>query len=464
MESEILTSIVNAASFLQIGSILKVCSELLCKEVNQSNAVEFHKFAFEKQLPHLLNYTRKYTEWHFTQLSSIGKLNKLSYMEFVGIIKSCELKVDREFEVFVAVSRWVSRNPRERGPLVKSLLQHVRLSLLSPAELNEVRNNAIVKSCKECLQYIDLIKSTEGTHQNRYTSHKLFDLLVFGGKHNFSQTNSFCKLKSGDFVETEEFRPIVNLDKILCGTMIGTDIYFFGVEDSCNRFYVYSIETKKIKKLSTLKNKEFPSYSIFPFSICSYMGRVYVLGGVSNKESSSACDMYDPDTDKWKHIASMQTPRRDAACVVFDGRIHMLGGREGYEMLSSVECYDHLSDTWTYKPSMNIAKDFAAAVAIKDKLYVLGTHMQWSFEVYDKNSNEFTFVKEANRSETYFRELIGRVVAVGNKILVVGGYYETPCGLVHTYNVTTGMWSSSKHGMPRYRSGFGCLKMLKDGL
>ena len=457
-DAEDVTPIVNAASFLQVTEVLKICSEVISTTINVNNAVEYHKFAFDRQLVLLLDFTRKYIGWNFARLLSAGKLNALNYTQFAEVIESSELSVDCEFEVFAAVSQWVACSLRERKHLMRELLERVRLPLLTPAQLNEVRRNSVVKSCQDCLSHVT--NSAVDERENRYASHDHFDLLVFGGFQNFSTTSSVCKLKCPGFVETEDVCSVDEFTQFLCATTIGSDIYFFAGENYCAQFYLFSTETGNVKKLSALKNKK------YPFSICSHMGKIYALGGVSDKKISSACHAYDPHTDKWKQIASMKSARRNVTSVVFGGKIHVIGGKgENGEVVNVVERYDSFKDCWSYGPSLNNATDCAAAVVVRSKLYVLGMHKRkgWSFEVYDESSNEFAHVSLEPR-EISFERLSDRVVAVGDKIVIVGGYYDTPCGLVHIYDTTTGLWSSRRHSMERYRCGFTVFKTLKNGL
>ena len=73
-------------------------------------------------------------------------------------------------------------------------------------------------------------------------------------------------------------------------------------------------------------------------------------------EDLPTVEMYDPDTDTWTPRADMPTPRNTSACVV-DGKIYVIGGTSDKVKsfrLDTVEVYDPDTDTWAKGKNMNV--------------------------------------------------------------------------------------------------------------
>ena len=77
--------------------------------------------------------------------------------------------------------------------------------------------------------------------------------------------------------------------------------------------------------------------------------KIYVTGGLGDDDQPlSRVDCYDPDTNSWSKVASMNVVRRGHSLVSLDGRLYALGGLDssiGY--IDSVEVYDPDNNTWT---------------------------------------------------------------------------------------------------------------------
>ena len=65
------------------------------------------------------------------------------------------------------------------------------------------------------------------------------------------------------------------------------------------------------------------------FSVCSFMQKIYLIGGHRNinvYSSTDSCICYDIKNKKWTYIASMIKSRQNSSCAVFKGKIVVTGG------------------------------------------------------------------------------------------------------------------------------------------
>ena len=88
-------------------------------------------------------------------------------------------------------------------------------------------------------------------------------------------------------------------------------------------------------------------------------GRVLAFGG----DELGTAEIWDPDTEVWTAVASMNEPRDwPVTCLMPDGRVMVAGGRirDSGDPSFTAEVYDPVADTWTY----TVAGGYADAPAL----------------------------------------------------------------------------------------------------
>lgn len=98
-------------------------------------------------------------------------------------------------------------------------------------------------------------------------------------------------------------------------------------------------------------------------------GFLYGIGGTTDQTSiagstTAAVRRYNPGTDSWASVASMNVARNQAAVAVADGKLWVVGGSgtaSDFDPLSSAEVYDPGTNTWTNLPDAPVP--FAEAIA-----------------------------------------------------------------------------------------------------
>lgn len=102
--------------------------------------------------------------------------------------------------------------------------------------------------------------------------------------------------------------------------------------------------------------------------------KVYVIGGYggpSNSNCLSSVERYDPHTNKWEEVASMQTGRRSLAAISTDRHIFAIGGYNGKTHISSIERYDYQLNQWETFGQLTSTKCVITAVLSPDKQSIL---------------------------------------------------------------------------------------------
>ncbi len=107
-------------------------------------------------------------------------------------------------------------------------------------------------------------------------------------------------------------------------------------------------------------------------------GRIHVFGGrtVATVDNTGRHDVYDPATDRWSSAASLPTPRSAGVAFILDGSLVYAGGEckdaQARSTFTEVEAYDPRTDRWTPLPSLQPGRHAAAAVTVGTQAFVFG--------------------------------------------------------------------------------------------
>ena len=69
-------------------------------------------------------------------------------------------------------------------------------------------------------------------------------------------------------------------------------------------------------------------------------GYLYAVGGQDGVSCLNIVDKYDPNTNRWTRMASMNSKRLGVAVVVLGTYLYAVGGSDGTSPLNTVERYD----------------------------------------------------------------------------------------------------------------------------
>merc|ERR1712136_321884 len=170
-------------------------------------------------------------------------------------------------------------------------------------------------------------------------------------------------------------------------------------------------------------------------------GRLYVCGGVSERQRSSSrlMDCFDPLLGIWQILPPMSQGRMCHAAAVNGARLYVCGGRS-FRALKTAECFDTLTISWKSLPSMAHARDDAAAAVIRHHVYVVGGDSQAKFSERLLPTGSWQVLPEMTHArETGFGTMgIGFAIAVvTDKLYVCGGRGLTS---VERFDPEVGAW------------------------
>ncbi|XP_068684090.1 kelch-like protein 3 [Montipora foliosa] len=130
---------------------------------------------------------------------------------------------------------------------------------------------------------------------------------------------------------------------------------------------------------------------------------IYIIGGTHNDTknitATTKVEKIKPGENVWEELAPMIKARHNAFGAAMNGKIYVAGGMQEnghmYTVLSTCEVYNPSTNEWQILPSLNVPRHSASMVCFKGALYVVGgsksSHKskELSVEMYDSGENKW---------------------------------------------------------------------------
>ena len=148
-------SLLPAANLLQLTEVRDICCEFLQEQLHPSNCLGIKNFADIHSCPDLFRKAQLFAQKYFSDVCNCEEFLNLPLSQVVELVCSSELGVLSEEHVFESVVAWIKHDLPERSPHMATLMEHVRLPLLSSQYLTErVCGEPLIESCIQCKNYL----------------------------------------------------------------------------------------------------------------------------------------------------------------------------------------------------------------------------------------------------------------------------------------------------------------------
>ncbi|XP_044163324.1 kelch-like protein 12 [Acropora millepora] len=150
-----------------------------------------------------------------------------------------------------------------------------------------------------------------------------------------------------------------------CFVSDGQCIFTIGGASSENETVTVTTKVNKIFPGNKTENDKVEFEEVAPLNEARYdafgaamNGKIYVAGGkqelhVDNSDLAS-CEVYDPSTNEWQVMPSLNVPRYSASMVCFKGALYVVGGMKSVSECGelSVEMFDSGVNEWHKKSAI----------------------------------------------------------------------------------------------------------------
>ncbi|KAM4557097.1 actin-binding protein IPP isoform 1-T2 [Fundulus diaphanus] len=379
-----------AADMLQLIEVVSICGEFLKGHMDPFNCVGIFQFLEQIACMEMLEFTENYIQVHFLEVCVTDEFRGLSKDQLVRLLRSEELRIEDEYQVFTAAMDWVLHDVAKRKKHVVEVLEAVRFPLLSPQRLFKYIEGITDFSLRVALQTLlkEYTEVTKSPKENKFHSQlqpakmrprrKARKYLYAIGGYTRLQGGRWSDSRALSCVErfdtfNQYWTTVSSLHQARSGLGVAVMegmIYVVGGEKDSMIFDCTERYDPVTKQWAAVASLNFPRCGV---GVCPCHGALYALGGWIGSEIGKTMERYDPEENKWEVIGSMAVPRYYFGCSELQGLIYVIGGisDEGME-LRSAEVYDPISRRWSALPVMSQRRAYVGVACLNNCVYAVG--------------------------------------------------------------------------------------------
>ncbi|XP_078699897.1 kelch-like protein 26 [Branchiostoma floridae x Branchiostoma belcheri] len=462
---ESVSDLARAASLLLMEEPLEICQAKLEECVDLDNCHDLLNFAQSYNLRKLEAAVFAFMGTNFLQVTGTDLFLHMDVETLCKLLQSDGLRVSGEEEVLNAAKLWL-RHDSTRSKDLGRVLEHVRFPLMTLEELSHhvkrdsfLTENSRVKDCLLEALWFHLSPLEQSVVERPRTRVRAPEenLVVIGGRKKEGDT----LLDEVRFYDegTREWKEIARMPKEICQhriVVLNDFVYVVGGLTEANResasdaCYRYDPRTNSWLQVASMQVRR------TCFAFLESGGRLYVIGGTDGDKSLDSAEVYDPRSNEWRYVASFPGHvYGHAGTTLPDGRLCVTGGfaRNRYQRWTYT--YDVRQDAWGRETDMNTRRGWHVMQTFGDAVFVLGgchlrpdgsRTMHLPTERLDLASRQWSAL-----SPPPFTVGVGRATVLHGKIYVLRAAGEDLPALVW-YDVNTDKWGSDRD-MPDKLSG-----------
>uniref|UniRef100_A0A914WJH7 BTB domain-containing protein n=1 Tax=Plectus sambesii TaxID=2011161 RepID=A0A914WJH7_9BILA len=441
-----------AASILQIDSVCAACQRFLTQYLTVSNCLSIRHFAEQHNCVGLMQSVDEFAVDHFQELRKSSEFLTIPLSHLMDLVKSGDLRVNSEQEVFETVVQWVAHGLDTRKIYLPDLLDKVRLAQLPTNYLlNEVKNHPLIQDCIRCRDLVSDAMSEKmrshcssmspsGAHQIPSRPRKTAAGVIFCVGGRGTSGDPFRTVEAYDWRRDKWF-PVteMNVRRRHVGVVSAQGkLYAIGGHDGTNHLESAECFDPATNMWHSVQSMETRRRGI---AVGSLEGAIYAVGGLDDTACFQTVERYDVEANKWSAVESMNIQRGGVGVAALSKYLFAVGGNDGTSSLDSCERYDPLLNKWKLVDSMAHRRAGAGVTVLDGCLYAIGGFDDNaplnSCERYCPEENKWVLLPPMSCP----RGGVG-VAAMGGRIYAIGGhdglrYLDS----VETYDPLTNQWT-----------------------
>ena len=291
--------VLPAADILQLTWVRQICCEFMQHQLDTSNCLGIRAFADTYSCPELHKAAGSFAQQHYLEVLEGVEFLDLGPMELANLLKSEDLNVQSEEQVFESVMKWVGHDVEGRKEHLATVLQYVRLPLLDRSYLvSRVGMEPLIRSSEACRDLVDEAK----------------DYLLLPEQRSLLQGP-----------RTTPRRPIQSNE-----VMFAVGGWCSG--DAISLVERYNPHTEEWKVVATMSKRR------CGVGVAVLGDFLYAIGGHDGSSYLNSVERYDPKTNQWtSNLAPTPSCRTSIGVGVLNGLIYTIGGQDGVSCLNLVE-------------------------------------------------------------------------------------------------------------------------------
>jgi len=450
----------EAASFLQIAQIKRLCERFFMKNIDASNAVQIYALADSyPDCKNLLKVCHKFIRKNFDYCYINEFWSRLELDLILSILKSRDLDTKSEERIFLAGLSWLRADShpvkktisKHRAKFAPEIMECLDLNIISPAFLTaKIQNETIIKQnyiCREMINDFKMKKMSKsemlleprkfkpsyclmtGGFNRRFTYHE--NSTSISGKTWYVDLNEIQQ-KDAKVNQVPELHTPRFSHKMV--QIYDDDLNILAIGGHDGKNYLSSVERFSwhdkrwhldIRRMNSKR-------SCFGASAVNLERdqRIYVVGGQNENGTIESCEFYSSIRKTWTFCASLKYPRLGLSVSNSPNNrfIYAVGGSSSSEnssYLNYIECYNVHENIWTDIHDLKVPRKHCTTAVVQNELYVLGGNSEEegdmnSVSVYQVSllKNSLELVRETNTVE---KRVGSATVVHDDSVIIFGG-------------------------------------------
>ncbi|XP_056419107.1 kelch-like protein 6 isoform X1 [Hyla sarda] len=424
--------LLEAASLFQFLRMVDACSSFLTEALHPENCVGILRLADTHCLDLLKLQVQNYIIQNFSQVVNHEEFLELTSDVLYHILKSDELYVTEEAQVFETVIKWVQYKQSERISLLPKMLECVRLPLLDPWYLvGTVETNELIRQCPEVfnlMQEARMYYLTGNEIISERTKPRIHEFqsevfMIIGGctKDEKFVTEVTCldplrrsrlEVAKLPMCEPDGENELKKWVEFACITF-KNEVYISGGKETQHEVWKYNSSINKWIQI------EYLNVGRWRHKMASLCGKVYALGGFDGNQRMYSVESYDSFHNCWTEVAPLILSVSSFATASHKNKLYVIGGGPNGKLATDkTQCYDPSTNKWSLKSPMPVEAKCINAVSFHDHIYVVGGAMKALYS-YSPLIDSWSLVTKFSHE----RASCG-IAACCNKIFITGGRDE----------------------------------------
>ncbi|KFB45323.1 AGAP001513-PA-like protein [Anopheles sinensis] len=304
----------------------------------------------------------------------------LDAAQLANLLRSDDLNVPNEEEVFHALVAWIRYDPEARKRHIPELLALVRLPLLQPSVIHSGPRGGSLRRSERV--------PAAGDGSVQVASYPGPSFIDRDGPYPPSKVHHGSAAGLGGMdghkgaISIESYDP--RLDKWTLLKNMPTRRLQFGVAVLDDKLIIVG-GRDGLKTLNTVESFDLNTMNWFTLvppmgtprhglGVAFLEGPLYAVGGHDGWSYLNTVERWDPSARTWSYVAPMSAMRSTAGVAVLGNRLYVIGGRDGSVCHRTVECYDPHTNKWTLRAPMNRRRGGVGVGVLNGFLYALGGH------------------------------------------------------------------------------------------
>ncbi|MBN3272000.1 IPP protein, partial [Polyodon spathula] len=353
--------LIITADMLQLSEVVKICCEFLKVQMDPSNCVGIYQFLEQIACLDMMAFTENYIHVHFLEVCAGEEFPGLAKAQLVKFLRSEELRIEDEYQVFIAAMNWVLKDVARRKKHVVEVLDPIRFPLLSPQRLFKYIEERWRCHTQSTAPQLSQTVSVCTNNNKRISGLRVALQTLLKEYTEVSKSPKENKMFS--VLQPAKIRPRRKARKYLYAIGGYTRLQGGRWSDSralscVERFDSFSQYWTTVSSLHQARSG---------LGVAVLEGMIYVIGGEKDSMIFDCAERYDPVTKQWAAVASLNFPRCGVAVCSCHGALYALGGWIGSEIGKTMERYDPTDNKWEIVGSMAVPRYYFGCCELQGK-------------------------------------------------------------------------------------------------